>query len=244
MIKIILYNLCIICGIHVCTTCNLGNLIDFILYANKKTQIYTYIVSYIFLHTSKAEKEREISIMTEREGRSLSPLINPDNTLSTANKSSKKVRRCFKPRYRLRRVKNRGAILILIWSYCISSLYFYISYTASRVYGYLVFALIQISAGFMIPLAGWLADIRFGRYKVIHFSMRTMWISSLLLTASLIISQSLDLHNLSMVLHLFLLPLGVGYGGFQANIIQFGVDQLCDASSTEIKTFVVLLDIN
>ena len=176
--------------------------------------------------------------MTEREGRSLSPLINPDNTLSTANKSSKKVRRCFKPRYRLRRIKNRGAILILIWSYCISSLYFYISYNAWKVYSYLVFAMVQIIVGFMIPLAGWLADIRFGRYKMIRLSIGTMWISSLLLTASLIILQSLDLHNLSKVLHLFLLPLGVGYSSFQANVIQFGVDQLCDASSSEIKTFV------
>ena len=176
--------------------------------------------------------------MADREGRSLSPLINPDNTSSIANESSKQVRRCFKPRYRLRRVKNRGAILILIWSYCISSLYFYISYNAFRVYSYLVFAMLQISVGLTIPLAGCLADIRFGRYKMIRLSIGTMWISSLLLTASLIILQSLDLHNLSKVLHLFLLPLGVGYGGFQANVIQFGVDQLCDASSTEIKTFV------
>ena len=176
--------------------------------------------------------------MADSEGRSLSPLINPDNTSLIANESSKQVRRCFKPRYRLRRVKNRGAILILIWSYCISSLYFYISYNASRVYSYLVFAMLQISVGFMIPLAGWLADIRFGRYKVIRFSMCTMWISLLLLTISLIVLQSLDLHNLSKVLHLFLVPLALGYGGFQANIIQFGVDQLCDASSSEIKTFI------
>ena len=176
--------------------------------------------------------------MTEREGRSLSPLINPDNTSLIENESSKQVRRCFKPRYRLRRVKNRGAILILIWSYCVSSLYVYISYTASRVYNYLVFAMVQISVGFTIPLAGWLADIRFGRYKMIRLSIGTMWISSLLLTTSLIILQSLDLQNLSKVLHIFLLPLGVGYGGYQANVIQFGVDQLCDASSTEIKTFI------
>ena len=176
--------------------------------------------------------------MTEREGRSLSPLIDPDNTSSTANKSSKQVRRCFKPRYRLRRIKNRGAILILIWSYCISSLYVYISYSAWKVYSYPVFAMVQISVGFMIPLAGWLADIRFGRYKMIRLSIGTMWISSLLLTTSLLILQSLDLHNLSKALHLFLLPLALGYSGFQANAIQFGVDQLCDASSSEIKTFV------
>ena len=178
--------------------------------------------------------------MTEREGRSLNPLINPDNTLSTANESSKQVRRCFKPKYRLRRVKNRGAILILIWSHCIilSSLYFYISYNALRVYSYLVFAMLQISVGLTIPIAGWLADIWFGRYKMICLSIGTMWISSLLLTASLIILQSVDLHNLSKVLHLFLVSLALGYSGFQANAIQFGVDQLCDASSTEIKTFV------
>ena len=176
--------------------------------------------------------------MTDSKGRSLSPLIDPDNTSPTVNESSKQVRRCFKPRYRLRRVKNRGAILILIWSYCISSLYFYISYNAFRVYSYFVLAMLQISVGFTIPLAGWLADIRFGRYKMIRLSIGTMWISSLLLTASLIILQSLDLHNLSKVLHLFLLPLALGYGGFQANVIQFGVDQLCDASSMEIKTFI------
>ena len=174
-------------------------------------------------------------MMADRESRSLTPLIDPDNTSSIANESSKQVRRCFKPRYRLRRIKNRGAILILVWSYCISSLYFYISYNASRVYSYLAYASVQIGVGFMIPLAGWLADIRFGRYKMIQFSMCTMWISSLLLTASLIILQSLDLYNLSKVLHLFLLPLALGYGGFQANVIQFGVDQLCDASSTELR---------
>ena len=176
--------------------------------------------------------------MADREGRSLSPLIDPDNTSPIANESSKQVRRCFKPRYRLRRVKNRGAILILIWSYCISPMNFYISYNALRVYSYLVYALIAISVGLTIPLAGWIADIRFGRYKVIRFSMCIMWISSLLLTISLIILQSLDLQNLSKVLHLFLLPLALGYSSFQANVIQFGVDQLYDASSTEIKTFV------
>ena len=53
------------------------------------------------------------------------------------------------------------------------------------------------------------------------------------------ILQYLDLYILSKVLHIFLVPLAAGYGGFQANIIQFGVDQLCDASSSEIKTFVI-----
>ena len=37
---------------------------------------------------------------------------------------------------------------------------------------------------------------------------------------------------------IFLIPLGIGYGGFQANIIQFGVDQILDASSDEVKAFI------
>ena len=32
--------------------------------------------------------------------------------------------------------------------------------------------------------------------------------------------------------------MGAGFGAFQANIIQFGIDQLMDASSTEIKSFI------
>ena len=154
---------------------------------------------------------------------SLRPLTNPENTsvtTSESNATENKVRKCFKPRYRLRRIKNRGAVLILIWSYCVSSLYFYTSYNASRVYSYIVFATIQITVGLTIPLAGWLADIRFGRYKVICFSMWTMLTSSLLLlTASLVILQYLDLRNLSRILHIFIIPLAVGYGGFQANVI-------------------------
>ena len=140
--------------------------------------------------------------MTDKECRHLRPLINPDNTSVMTNESSiteKKARKCFKPRYRLKKVKNRGAILILIWSYLVSSLHFYISYNASRIYSHFMFAMVQITVGLTIPLAGWLADIRFGRYKVIRFSMWTMWISSLLLTASLVILRSLDLYNCNKV---------------------------------------------
>ncbi len=91
-----------------------------------------------------------------------------------------------------------------------------------------------------MPLAGWLADIRYGRYKIIQWSMWIMWISALLLAGSLIILQLLESQNdtyLKLVM-IFLIPLVIGYGGFQANIIQFGVDQLLDASSDEVKAFI------
>ena len=94
-----------------------------------------------------------------------------------------------------------------------------------------------------MPIAGCLADIRFGRYKVISFSIWIMWLTSLLLTAGLVIGQLVDLknnnyyHNIMFIV--LVVPLALGYSGYQANVVQFGVDQLFDASSSEIMSFVI-----
>ena len=42
-----------------------------------------------------------------------------------------------------------------------------------------------------------------------------------------------------MVLPVMFGFVGVGLGGFQANLIQFGLDQLHDASTTEITSFII-----
>ena len=69
-----------------------------------------------------------------------------------------------------------------------------------------------------------------------------MWVSSLLLTATLTVLQFIhetdDIYHNHQLVTILLISLGIGYGGFQANVIQFGVDQLHDASSNEITTFV------
>jgi hypothetical protein len=41
------------------------------------------------------------------------------------------------------------------------------------------------------------------------------------------------------VLTVTLLLMGVGLGGFLVSIVQFGLDQLHDASTTEIKSFIL-----
>ena len=40
-------------------------------------------------------------------------------------------------------------------------------------------------------------------------------------------------------LYILYVVAGIGLGGFQANVIQFGIDQLTDASSTEISSFII-----
>lgn len=57
--------------------------------------------------------------------------------------------------------------------------------------------------------------------------------NSIILLICLIVTEELSLHNNYFQL-ILLGTLGIGYGGFQSNLIQFGIDQLTDASSDEI----------
>ena len=68
-----------------------------------------------------------------------------------------------------------------------------------------------------------------------------MWISSMLLALSYVVLRltGSDEHTgHKVILILFFTIQAIGFGGYQTNIVQFGVDQLTDASTTEITSFV------
>ena len=181
---------------------------------------------------------------TEESSCSLESLTNSKEISQTTFEFStkEKLKDCFKLRYHVRRVKNEGAILVIVWSFLMTVMHYYITYTSLNTYSSHIFILLQSIVGLTLPLGGWLADVRLGRYKVISLSLWTMWFSSILMTFGLVILQLLNLehelyyHRLLLIL---LFPLGIGFGLFQANIVQFGLDQLYDASSNEIMAFVV-----
>ena len=146
---------------------------------------------------------------------------------------------CLKPSYQMRILKNKGAILVLVLNFLASGAFFYLSELSPDGYSYCstCFKLVLVPSGLVLTLAGWLADMRFGRYNVLYWSSLMMWLSTVLLVLSLIIAQVIKWHM--DYLHIvFLVCLGMGYGGFQANIIQFGIDQLIDASTDEIVSFI------
>ena len=146
---------------------------------------------------------------------------------------------CNVPRYQIRRVNSNGAILVVILSYLVTStLYFLLN---AGVYEP-VPEVWLLPFGITTSIAGWLADAFIGRYKVIHCSVWMMWLLMIAVTVSSVVGQ-LDeryYYNYSKIVQSVLFSLvSIGLGGFQANIIQFGLDQLHDASTTEITSFII-----
>ena len=96
-----------------------------------------------------------------------------------------------------------------------------------------------VALGLTLPLAGWLADIHFGQYKVMRWSMWIMWLAAMMTTLSSIVAQFItgDYILFRCVSQIMVL-LAIGFGGYQANAIQFGLDQLQGASTTEITAFI------
>ena len=138
--------------------------------------------------------------------------------------------------YKMRKLKNKGAIIVLVWNF------FTVSVTRYLIAFLVPFVLEEatVALGLTLPFAGWLADIRFGRYKVIRWSMWIMWIASMLATTSFVIEQFVPgYHNTdTLISQIITFILAAGFGGYQANAIQFGLDQLYDASTTEITAFI------
>ena len=136
---------------------------------------------------------------------------------------------------KIRTIKNKGAILLLTWNALIVNLFYYLI-TQTSLEGVHFIALL-----FMLPIAGWLADVYLGRYKVIQWGMRIMWVGSVLATLSSGVAQLVDSYasiNKKVTAAILILQ-AIGLAGYQTNIFQFGIDQFPDASTNAIKSFII-----
>ena len=100
----------------------------------------------------------------------------------------------------------------------------------------------------LYPLAGWLADAKWGRYKVMRYSLWVMWIGSVLLILSSIFKYVLLMTGAAdkiSIVH-YTLPLSiaiysiniVGLAGYHVNIIPFGIDQMEGPSGEQIASLI------
>ena len=136
----------------------------------------------------------------------------------------------------MRRLKNKSAIIVLITNYLTMSLFYYaIAYGTHDAH-----TAYYITFGPTVLLVGWLADVILGRYRTIRWSILIMWTGTMLSTASSVVAYFTTTYNrideyMSLVL---LIIATVGLGSYQANVVQFGLDQLQDASTDEITSYL------
>ena len=108
------------------------------------------------------------------------------------------------------------------------------------------------------PVTGWLADAKFGRLKVINMSIWLMWWGLLIMVLSLLlivpssisplIQQQYQCHEYTtthvvfplcgIFLSISLILISVGAGAFLPNILPFIIDQLTEASSSLVSSYV------
>ena len=171
--------------------------------------------------------------------RELTRLLTPSSSTST-NTESKKLRcYCLKPFSRIKVMKNKGAILVVVWSFLATAgIYSYITYVGGNLGSMIMFSFVQAAVGLTTPFFGWLSDAQFGRYSVMTCCLWMMWIGCMLYTVKSVVSEVTYIkYDFAISISIIIL-MGLSYCGFQANFIQFGTDQLIDASSTETKAFV------
>ena len=170
---------------------------------------------------STSEMEESIQESTE----STTPLHNVSSVASLDGALTRQERfqiRC-KLAYRMRRLKNKGAILILVWNFLISSMFFINGIIGVDGNYNLEFKLQMIAGGLALTIAGWLADVCFGRYRIIAFSMWTMWFAYMLNTAKYTVVK-LTIDGYGDVISIYVRSVltiiaAFGLGAFQANII-------------------------
>ena len=144
-------------------------------------------------------------------------------------------------------VSSKAALLILLWSFVVGLLSGLLinlelcnarnAILATSLYG----GAVGITCFF--PLAGILADIKYGRYKTVVTSLNIVLISLLpavgIATLGLLFQSSRVLMILCGVLGgIVVLLMYVGLIGFTANVVQFGMDQLYDSPAEDSTLFI------
>ena len=108
------------------------------------------------------------------------------------------------------------------------------------------FAVSQAISYILYPLLGWLSDVYFTRYKVIRLAFIITTVSfcvAVLLTIVLAYDARLVYNKVAITMFFLLagpwvLSVLLSLGLFEANAIQFGMDQLQESSSNQLSSFI------
>ena len=95
----------------------------------------------------------------------------------------------------------------------------------------------------LAPMTGWLADSKLGNYRVFKLGCFTLFLTAVIASICIVILENTSDHTLSLVISGGIVPImyALGACGLLACIItvlQLGLDQMPDASSDNITSFI------
>jgi len=138
------------------------------------------------------------------------------------------------PAYKARWFKSAGAAQILLYSFTAFLSITHLSYDKDIILYYGALILL------VCPAMGWLADVRYGRYKFVSVSLRLLWVVTIAHNLELVAVELLGTYS---GCHALKSVLAVGkalpIAGVISNALQLGIDQLPHAASTQdIVSFI------
>ena len=145
-----------------------------------------------------------------------------------------------RPGYRARRVKSKGAVLVIVWSLLTWACSSASAANVEVIFQTTAFEIINgVTTVVLYVFIGWLADVYFGRYKVMKVSVWLMWLGSVCGTLLLVI-HFLSPHDVLKYISIVVAYACsvVGSTGLIVNVVPFGTDQMVGASSEEISAFI------
>ena len=89
----------------------------------------------------------------------------------------------------------------------------------------------------LYPLCGWIAEVCFTKFRMIKWSFIVMLISSIMMSISGILLTT-KAHMFSLCAMVCIVTGLLGLGIYEANAIQFGMDQMLDSSSEQLSSFI------
>ena len=154
----------------------------------------------------------------------------------------------MKCKYRVRWFSSKGAFLVLPWILLLGIAFSLLVQTVilSKDTSTLstLYLLIPVIFAFVsAPLSGWLADVKLGNYKVFRFGVVLLFISAVINCLFLILGAGALVLESNFVLEVIrLCAVGslivVGSCGCIATVLPLGLDQMPDASSSSITSFI------
>lgn len=135
----------------------------------------------------------------------------------------------------------KGAILVLVWSALLHSsagIVRYVALYSKSLWFILGTQIPTVFITLLYPLAGLLTEVKINRFKFMIVATIIMLISHIITPFTTLFIEkghngiSLPILTIGLVLH------QTGLGMFEANVIQFGVDQLQFANNKEVSKFV------